>query len=83
MWIIGCDFHPRYQQIAALNQATGEIVEEIDERSAGKIRSGKAGAKARSRASAVVNISSVAGISGGGSSVAYAASKGALRILLQ
>ncbi len=27
MWIIGCDFHPRYQQIAALDQATGEIVE--------------------------------------------------------
>ncbi len=27
MWIIGCDFHPRYQQIAALNQATGEVVE--------------------------------------------------------
>jgi len=28
MWIIGCDFHPRYQQIAALNQATNELVEE-------------------------------------------------------
>lgn len=27
--------------------ATGEIEEEVDERSAGKIRSGKAGAKAR------------------------------------
>lgn len=27
MWIIGCDFHPRYQQIAALNEGTGEIVE--------------------------------------------------------
>ncbi len=27
MWIIGCDFHPRYQQLAALNQATGEVVE--------------------------------------------------------
>lgn len=27
MWIIGCDFHPRYQQLAALNQATGELVE--------------------------------------------------------
>jgi len=27
--------------------ATGEIVEEVDGRSAGKIRSGKAGAKAR------------------------------------
>lgn len=27
MWIIGCDFHARYQQVAALNQETGEIVE--------------------------------------------------------
>lgn len=27
MWIIGCDFHPRYQQLAALNQATGEVIE--------------------------------------------------------
>ncbi len=27
MWIIGCDFHPRYQQVAAMNQQTGEIVE--------------------------------------------------------
>lgn len=27
MWIIGCDFHSRYQQIAALNTETGEIVE--------------------------------------------------------
>ena len=43
----------------------------------------EAGAKARGRASAVVNISSVAGISGGGSSVAYAASKGALNTMTQ
>lgn len=27
MWIIGCDFHSRYQQVAAMNQETGEIVE--------------------------------------------------------
>ncbi len=27
MWIIGCDFHPRYQQVAALNRSTGELVE--------------------------------------------------------
>ncbi len=27
MWIIGCDFHPRYQQVAAMNPETGEIVE--------------------------------------------------------
>ena len=43
----------------------------------------EAGAKASGRASAVVNISSVAGISGGGSSVAYAASKGALNTMTQ
>ena len=43
----------------------------------------EAGAKASGRASAVVNISSVAGISGGGSSVAYAASKGALNTITQ
>jgi 3-oxoacyl-[acyl-carrier protein] reductase len=41
----------------------------------------EAGAKAASRASAVVNVSSVAGISGIGSSVAYAASKGALNTI--
>jgi 3-oxoacyl-[acyl-carrier protein] reductase len=39
------------------------------------------GAKASGRAAAVVNVSSVAGISGGGSSVAYAASKGALNTM--
>src|SRR4030081_2562823 len=38
----------------------------------------EAGAKAAGRASAVVNVSSVAGISGVGSSIAYAAIKGAL-----
>lgn len=27
MWIIGCDFHSRYQQIAALDKQTGETVE--------------------------------------------------------
>ena len=27
MWIIGCDFHPRYQQIAAMNLDTDELVE--------------------------------------------------------
>ena len=43
----------------------------------------EAGAKASGRASAVVNVSSVAGISGGGSSVAYAASKGALNTMTQ
>jgi len=41
----------------------------------------EAGAKASGRASTVVNVSSVAGISGIGSSVAYAASKGALNTI--
>ncbi|WP_314958041.1 SDR family oxidoreductase [Bradyrhizobium cosmicum] len=41
----------------------------------------EAGAKAAERPSAVVNISSVAGISGVGSSIAYAASKGALNTM--
>src|ERR1700760_4375752 len=41
----------------------------------------EAGANASGRASAVVNVSSVAGISGIGSSVAYAASKGALNTM--
>jgi hypothetical protein len=27
MMIIGCDFHPCYQQIAMLNTETGELVE--------------------------------------------------------
>ena len=41
----------------------------------------EAGAKASGRASAVVNVSSVAGLSGIGSSIAYAASKGALNAI--
>ena len=41
----------------------------------------EAGARASGRPSAVVNISSVAGISGVGSSIAYAASKGALNTM--
>jgi 3-oxoacyl-[acyl-carrier protein] reductase len=41
----------------------------------------EAGAKAAGRASAVVNVSSVAGLSGVGSSIAYAASKGALNTM--
>jgi NAD(P)-dependent dehydrogenase (short-subunit alcohol dehydrogenase family) len=43
----------------------------------------EASAKASGRSSAVVNVSSVAGIGGGGSSVAYAASKGALNTMTQ
>jgi 3-oxoacyl-[acyl-carrier protein] reductase len=41
----------------------------------------EASAKASGRPAAVVSVSSVAGISGGGSSVAYAASKGALNAM--
>jgi 3-oxoacyl-[acyl-carrier protein] reductase len=41
----------------------------------------QAGAKAAGRAAAVVNVSSIAGISGVGSSIAYAASKGALNTM--
>jgi len=41
----------------------------------------EAAANASGRAAAVVNVSSVAGINGGGSSVAYAASKGALNTM--
>jgi NAD(P)-dependent dehydrogenase (short-subunit alcohol dehydrogenase family) len=41
----------------------------------------EAGANASGRASAVVNVSSVAGIAGIGSSIAYAASKGALNTI--
>jgi 3-oxoacyl-[acyl-carrier protein] reductase len=41
----------------------------------------EAGAKASGHASTVVNVSSVAGISGVGSSIAYAASKGALNTI--
>jgi NAD(P)-dependent dehydrogenase (short-subunit alcohol dehydrogenase family) len=41
----------------------------------------EAGANASGRASSVVNVSSVAGINGGGSSAAYAASKAALNAL--
>jgi NAD(P)-dependent dehydrogenase (short-subunit alcohol dehydrogenase family) len=40
-------------------------------------------AKASGHASSVVNVSSVAGIGGGGSSVAYAASRGALNTITQ
>ena len=49
--------------------------------SARRARNSEAGAKASGKPSAVVNVSSVAGISGGGSSVAYAASKGALNTM--
>src|ERR1700693_2205193 len=38
MMIIGCDFHPRYQQIAMLNTETGELVERRLEHENGEAR---------------------------------------------
>jgi hypothetical protein len=31
MLIIGCDFHTRYQQIAMMDEATGELTERLDD----------------------------------------------------
>lgn len=36
MFIIGCDFHTRYQQIALLDDATGELVERRLEHESGE-----------------------------------------------
>src|SRR5260221_14790111 len=38
MMIIGCDFHPRYQQIAMMNTDTGELVERRLEHEKGEAR---------------------------------------------
>jgi transposase len=38
MMIIGCDFHPRYQQIAMLNTETGEVLERRLEHENGEAR---------------------------------------------
>ena len=38
MMIIGCDFHPRYQQIAMLDEATGELIERRLEHENGEAR---------------------------------------------
>jgi transposase len=38
MRIIGCDFHPRYQQIAMMDTATGELVERRLEHENGEAR---------------------------------------------
>ena len=36
MKIIGCDFHTRYQQIAMIDEATGELIERrLDHQSGG------------------------------------------------
>jgi hypothetical protein len=39
MLIIGCDFHTRYQQIAMMDEATGELVERRRELNKLKIQS--------------------------------------------
>jgi len=38
MMIIGCDYHPRYQQIAMMDTATGELVERRLEHENGEAR---------------------------------------------
>jgi hypothetical protein len=38
MIIIGCDFHPRYEQIAMMNTKTGELVERRLEHENGEAR---------------------------------------------
>jgi transposase len=38
MWIIGCDLHTRYQQIAALDSTTGELVEQRLEHAGDAVR---------------------------------------------
>ncbi len=37
MWIIGCDWHTRYQQIAAMDTTTGELVERRVEHHGGQV----------------------------------------------
>ena len=39
MLIIGCDFHTRYQQIAMLDEATGELTERQLDRQSGEAES--------------------------------------------
>ena len=36
MLIIGCDFHTRYQQIAIMDEATGELIERCLDRESGE-----------------------------------------------
>jgi hypothetical protein len=43
MLIIGCDFHTRYQQIAMLDEATGELLERRLEHETGQARDFYAG----------------------------------------
>jgi len=39
MKIVGCDLHTRYQQIAMLDQETGELIERRLEHESGEARS--------------------------------------------
>ena len=43
MIIVGCDLHTRYQQIALLDRATGELVERRLEHESGEARAFYAG----------------------------------------
>jgi transposase len=38
MWIIGCDLHTRYQQIAAVDTTTGELVKRALDHESGEVR---------------------------------------------
>ena len=38
MMIIGCDFHTRYQQIAMMDEATGELIERRLDHESGEAR---------------------------------------------
>jgi hypothetical protein len=37
MMIIGCDFHTRYQQIAMMDEATGELTERRLDHQSGRV----------------------------------------------
>ena len=39
MWIIGCDLHTRYQQVAAMNTVTGETIERRLDHDGDRVRS--------------------------------------------
>ena len=40
MWIIGCDFHTRYQQIAMMDEASGELTEQRLDHESGEAADG-------------------------------------------
>ena len=49
MVIIGCDFHPRYQQIAKLETETGEVEEKKLDHESGEARAFYAGLQESAR----------------------------------